>query len=179
MMMRRAFTMIGRDACRLGLALVSMTSLACARVDMVRLTTESFPAKHSVEEVEILTQKPTSPTIQLAELSMESTSVSFETMQEKILKKAATLGADAVVFSEPMTSVQRKVAYQPVYSPWSYYGPYYGPGAWGYGMGAYGWGYRGMYGPWGGAGYAGSTPVPYDVAVNRLKGTAIRYTNTR
>jgi hypothetical protein len=67
------------------------------------------------------------------------------------------------------------VVYQPVYSPWGYYAPYYyGPGPYGY-WGP--WGYR--YGPWGpGWGYQQYVPVPYFVRVTTLKGIAIRYSGS-
>jgi hypothetical protein len=107
----------------------------------------------------------------------------FDRMQQKILAKAAALGSDAVVFSKPESHVEHQVAYEPVYSPWGYYAPYYyGPGSWGYGGYGYGsWGYGGLYGPgpMGWSGYpGGSVAVPYDVTVNALKGTAIRYTSS-
>ena len=64
--------------------------------------------------------------------------------------------------------------------PPAYYGPYYGPWSWGYGGYGYG-GYGGLGGPWGGSwgwggGYMSSTAVPYDVTVNSLEGTAVKYT---
>jgi hypothetical protein len=101
-------------------------------------------------------------------------------MQHRILKKAAALGADAVVFAKPERHLEHHVTYEPAYSPWGHYGPYWGPGSWGYGGFGYGgWAYGGMGGPWGWGGYSGSTPVPYDVTVSSLKGTAIRYAEAR
>lgn len=157
--------------------LLCLTVSACANVDTLRLTTQTFPPKDSIGEVEVLEHEPSRPHIDVAELSMVDTSRAFDGMQKRILKKAASLGADAVVFHDRSSHVEHQVAYQPVYSPWGLYGPYYGPGAWGGG----GWGYGGLYGagPWGGGGgYGGSIPVQYDVTVRTLKGLAIRYTDS-
>ena len=47
----------------------------------------------------------------------------IDKLQRHLLNKAAELGADAVVFSTPITRTEQRVAYQPVYSPWGYYAP--------------------------------------------------------
>lgn len=157
--------------------LVSLPVMACASVDVVRLTSQTFPPKDSADQVEALDREPTRAHLRLAELRLADTGMGFDDMQRKILKKAATLGADAVVFSKPETEVKHQVAYEPTYSPWGYYGPYYGPGSWGYGGYGYG-GYGGLGGPWGwGGGYTGSMAMPYDVTVNSLTGTAVKYTD--
>lgn len=163
------------------LGLLSLAT-ACASVETIRLTNQVFPPKQSVNEVETLSHEPTRPHIPLAELRIADTWMGFDRMQQKILAKAAALGSDAVVFSKPESHVEHQVAYEPVYSPWGYYSPYYGPGSWGYGGPGYGgWGYGGLYGSgpmcWGGY-PVGSVAVPYDVTVNALKGTAIRYTSS-
>jgi hypothetical protein len=159
--------------------MISLTLTACASVDVVRLTNQTYPSKASAKEVEVLQTEPTRPHIRIAELSLSDSDTSFEKMQNKILKKAATLGADAVVFSHPVSYVKHQVAYEPNYSPWGYYGPYSGPGAWGYGgFGYSGWGYGGMSSPLGWGGYTTSTAVPYDVTVNSLTCTAFKYTNS-
>lgn len=109
--------------------------------------------------------------MRIAELS-ETSSSDVEKLQQYLLKKAAELGADAVVFSSPIIHTEQGVTYQPTYSPWGYYAPYYyGPGPYGY-WGP--WGYH--YGPWGpGWGYHQYVPVPYSVRVTTFKGIAIRY----
>lgn len=150
--------------------LLSLTHPSCSNVQVIRLTSESFPP-HSVSEVAILSQEPESPHVKIAELR-ETSSSTVQTLQQHILKKAAELGADAVVFFPSVTHVEHRVDYQPAYSPWGYYAPYYyGPGPYGY-WGP--WGYR--YGPWGpGWGYGSYMPVPYSVRVTTVKGTAIKY----
>jgi hypothetical protein len=154
----------------LTILLLGWIPIGCSHVNIVRLTSETFPPR-AVDEVEILSQEPTTEHLRIADLSETSTS-DVDTLQRHILKKAAELGAQAVIFSSPTTRIENRVAYQPVYSPWGYYAPYYyGPGPYGY------WGPWGnSYGPWGpGWGYRNYAPVPYSVRVTTLKGIAIRY----
>jgi hypothetical protein len=147
---------------------------ACTSVDTILLTSDTFPPKQSADEVAVLEQNPTRPYREIAELRIGDSSLSFGSLQHKILDKAASLGADAVVFAKPQTQTTHEVAYEPLYDPWGYYSPYYGT-PWGYGgVGGYGGPY-GSWGPWGG-GYSGSVAVPYDETMRMLKGTAIRYT---
>jgi hypothetical protein len=144
---------------------------ACTRVDTILLTSEKFPPKRSADEVAVLEQKPTRPHVELAELRIGDSWLSFGNLQRRILNRAAALGADAVVFTPPQTQTTHQVAYEPLYDPWGYNSPFYGS-PWGYG------GYGGPYGgwsPWWG-GYSGSVAVPYDETIRMLMGTAIRYT---
>ena len=155
--------------------LLSWMCIGCSNVTVLRLTSETFPPR-SVEEVTILSQEPTMEHIGIAELS-ESSSSRVDVLQRHILKEAAQLGADAVVFSAPQTRWEQRVDYQPVYSPWGFYAPYYSP--YYYGPGPYGYsrpfGYA--YGGWGPSwGYRQYAAVPYSVHVTTLKGVAIRYT---
>lgn len=145
---------------------------ACASVDTILLTSESFPPKGSAEEVAVLERTPTRPHRDLAELRIGDSWLSFGSLQHKILNRAAALGADAVVFAQPQTQTTHRVAYEPLYGPWGYGSPYYA-GPWGYGM--YG-GLYGGWGPWGGFS-SGSIAVPYDETVRILMGTAIRYSD--
>jgi len=151
--------------------LLSWTCIGCSNVQVIRLTSETFPSR-PVSDVAVLSHEPSTAHSQIAELSETSSSDDIEKLQQHLLKKAAELGADAVVFSTPITHTEQRVAYQPTYSPWGYYAPYYyGPGPYGY-WGP--WGYR--YGSWGpGWGYRQYVPVPYLVRVTTLKGMAIRY----
>ncbi len=158
-------------------AVLSVGFAACASVDTIRLTSETFPPKASVDEVEVLEHDPARPYIAIAELRVGDSWLSFGSLQRKILKRAAALGADAVVFSQPEVQVEHEVAYEPVYSPWGFYGPFNGPWAWGYGYG--GWGYGvGPY-PWTWGTSVGSVAVPYDEAFKMLAGTAIRYVGSQ
>jgi hypothetical protein len=146
------------------------TQTGCSHVQVLRLTSETFPSR-PVDDVAILSHEPNGSFMKIAELS-ESSSSNLHTLQQHLLKKAAELGADAVVFATPVTHSEQRTDYQPMYSPWGYYAPsYYGPGPYGY-WGP--WGYR--YGPWGpGWGYPQYAAVPYTVRVTTLKGTAIKY----
>jgi len=143
----------------------------CANVQVLRLTSETFPPRE-VQDVAILSQFPSQHHEKIAELSEASASDDVDKLQQHLLKKAAELGADAVVFSTPLTHTEQHVAYQPAYSPWGYYAPYYyGPGPYGY-WGP--WGYN--YGPWGPMwGYQQAIPVSYQVRITTVKGTAIHY----
>ena len=110
------------------LAIVGLYLLisACAQVDTILLTSETFPPKRSTDEVAVLAQKPTRPYLEIAELRIGDSALSFGSLQRKILSRAATLGADAVVFGKPQTQTTHEVAYEPAYNPWGYYSPYYG-----------------------------------------------------
>lgn len=152
------------------LAIVLLTQgSACVSVDVVRLTNARFAPKASGEDVEVLDQEPARPFVRLAELHMEDLSLSFARMQERLLTKAASLGADAVVFAKPVYHIEHQLAYVPAYDPWGYDSPFYGPGG----------GYGAWYGPsvWGG--YGGSMAVPYEFRVKALSGTAIRYRDSK
>ena len=151
--------------------LLSLIVAGCANVQVLRLTSETFPPRE-VEDVAILSHFPSIQHEKIAELSETSSSTNIDKLQRHLLKKAAELGADAVVFSTPITHTEQRVAYQPAYSPWGYYAPpYYGPGPYGY-WGP--WGYR--YGPWGPMwGYQQAVAVPYLVRTTTVKGTAIHY----
>ena len=151
--------------------LLGLIASGCSQVQVLRLTSETFPARE-VQDVAILSQLPSVPHEKIAELSETSSSESVSKLQRHLLDKAAELGADAVVFSTPITRTEQHMGYQSMYSPWGYYAPYYGPGPYGYGGP---WGYR--YGAWGPPmmGYHQTVPVPYQVRSTTVKGTAIRY----
>lgn len=154
----------------------------CSTVQVVRLSSQHFPPR-TISEVEILNKEPATDHLRLAELVASSSTSSLEDLQHDILKKAAKLGASAVVFSRPTRHTEQRIAQGPGYNPWGYYAPYYygsGPGGYfgyGYGYDGYGgWpyarlGYGSLYGPWG----AGWAYTPYNVQVWTLKGLAIQY----
>lgn len=152
------------------LALLLLTQVsACASVDMVRLTNATFSQKASGVDVEVLEQEPTRPHVRLAELHMDDPSLSFVRMQERLRTKAASLGADAVVFAKPERHIEHQIAHTPAYARWGYGSPFYGLR----------WGYGASYGPWAwGWLWGGSMAVPYDLEVKALSGTAIRYTGS-
>lgn len=126
------------------------------------LTSQTFPAKASWQEVEILIREPACAHIGIAQLSMEgSGSDSYPTEQVNILKKAASLGSDAVVFTKSEKYLAHGVSYQ---SPMMMGGPW--------GMGSYGYPGLGY-----GMGYGGGMAIPYDYTVTSLTGIAIRYSN--
>jgi hypothetical protein len=152
-----------------GAVLLCSVGMSCAPVQVLRLTSETF-APRPIQDVDILELAPPAAHLRLAELTTTSSTDSLETLQHAILKKAAKLGASAVIFSPPTLHTEQRLA-RTGYSPWGYYTPYYyGPGP----RGSFGFGYGGMYGPWG-PGWS-EMDVPYMVDVQTLKGVAIRYT---
>ncbi len=167
---------VWRDMVFMGLLGIGIFMTGCTSVNTLLLTSQTFPAKSSWQSVEILDREPSCAHISIAQLSIEgSESDSYATEQIDILKKAASLGSDAVVFTKPEKHVIHGISYQ---SPMMMGGPW--------GMGSYGypgWGYGGPYGPWGmgygmgGMGYAGGVALPYDYTITSLTGIAIRYTN--
>jgi len=70
----------------------------CASVDVLQLSSETFTPQTS--HVEILERAPTRPYVQIAVLTVNSWWFSENSRREKIVEKAATLGADAVVFGD-------------------------------------------------------------------------------
>jgi hypothetical protein len=71
----------------------------CASVNVLMLSSETFTPQTS--PVEILDRAPTRPYVQIAVLTVDSRLLSEDSKRQKILEKAATLGADAVVFGDP------------------------------------------------------------------------------
>jgi len=88
----------------------------CAQVQVLRLTSETFPPRE-VQDVAILSQFPSDRHEKIAELSETSSSENLSKLQRHLLDKAAELGADAVVFSTPITRTEQRMAYESVYSP--------------------------------------------------------------
>jgi len=145
--------------------LISLTGIGfimagCTSVDTIRLTSQTFPSKNSIQEVEVMALEPQCAHIALAQLSVQDSVQSYEYEEGAILKKAADLGADAVVLHR---GTKRSVSTE------------------GYGGFAYNYSYPGWgYGSYGGVGYEyyGSTmgtPMTYDTTVRSLTGIAIRY----
>jgi len=158
--------------------IISLTGIwfiigGCTSVDTIRLTSQTFPPKHSIQEVEVLAENPKRAHVALAQLSVQDEAISYEKEEAAILKKAAELGADAVVLHR---GTKRTVA-TPAYGGYAYnysypgwgYGPYGMGGYGGYGMGGFGMGgyYYSSYGM--------GTPMMYDTTVRSLTGVAIRY----
>ena len=150
--------------------LISLTGIwfiigGCTSVDTVRFTSQTFPPKDSIQELEVLSRTPKRAHVRIAQLSVEDAALGYEKEQTAILKKAAKLGADAVVFRR---GTKRTVA-TPAYGGYAY--NYASPG-WGYGsygMGGYGAG--GYYY----SGYGMGRPMMYDTTVRSLTGIAIHY----
>jgi hypothetical protein len=98
---------------RLALAQVvlSVGVAACASVETVRFTGEQYPAK-SPGDVQALSDAPNRPYRAMAELRLSETDAA--SLRQKIVEKAAGLGADAVIFAKPETHKERRLLYGPV-----------------------------------------------------------------
>ena len=138
------------------LLVLTVTSSAYGKMDIVKFTSETYPKNKDVSSVEILEKAPDRPYIKLAQLTMGNSKKSGATLQTKIREQAAKMGAHAVVFGDPVMSFSGGTQYAPVIRPWGYYSPYYG-------------GYGGA--------YVSARPVPYKVRRNTLTGVAIRYSD--
>src|SRR5215813_15126443 len=79
--------------------LLAVNVAGCASVDVLTLSDQTFPPR--TNHIDALEDYPHRPFIQIAELSTDSVWLSFASKRQKILEKAATLGADAVVFQAP------------------------------------------------------------------------------
>lgn len=141
------------------LLILAVTSAAYGKMDIVKFTSETYPKNKDVSSVEILEKAPDRPYIKLAQITIGNSKKSGATLQTKIREQAAKMGAQAVVFGDPVMSFSGGTQYAPVYRPWGFYSPYYG-------------------GYYGGA-YMSARPVPYKVRRNTLTGVAIRYTDTK
>ncbi len=144
----------------------------CTSVDTIRFTSQTFPPKKSDLDVEVMALEPKCAHIAIAQLSVMNSAVSYENEEGAILKKAADLGADAVVLHR---GTKRTVA-TPAYGGYAYNYSYPGWGYGSYGMGGYG-GYGMGYtvGGFGYSPYGMGTPMMYDTTVRSLSGIAIRY----
>ena len=78
--------------------LLSVILPGCASVDVLMLSSETFTPQ--TRQVEILERAPTRPYVKIAVLAVGSWWLSEDEKREKILEKASTLGADAVVFGD-------------------------------------------------------------------------------
>ena len=158
--------------------LISLTGIwfimgGCTSVDVIQFTSQTFPPKNSALEVDVMALEPKCPHIALAQLSVQDSAVSYADEEGAILKKAADLGADAVVLHQGT----KRIATTPAYGGYAYNYSYPGWGYASYGMGGYagGGGYSVggfMYSP-----YGMGTPMMYDTTVRSLTGIAIRYTD--
>jgi hypothetical protein len=142
---------------------IVFSSCTTVTIDTIRLTMDNFPSKEP-SQVSVLTRIPSQGYEEIADLTARGDSAGFEDLREKIVGRAAELGADAVVLSNFAEYTKEGVAHTPAYSPWGYQNPY-GPDPWGYNdVGYGGFGY-------GGYGYVAQA---YEVRIHSLKGTAIR-----
>jgi hypothetical protein len=133
------------------------------------LTHESYPPHGSGAPVQWLDAEPDSPYVKLARIIATSQSADEDRLREKILARADTLGADAVVGGK--FDILESMGVSPLYE--STLGP--AVGSFSPYTGGWGWWNPFYYDPWsfvqGAADQIGQTEY--------LSGTAIRYVNEK
>lgn len=92
---------------------------ACVSIRVEPLTGEVYPPNKSPEQVQWLESEPAIPHVKLARIVATSQSADEDKMRERILARAATLGADAVVMgkSDVLESVGTGTAPQSTMGP--------------------------------------------------------------
>ena len=84
-----------------GVMLFGLLELAaCVSVRVEPLTGEVYPPNRGPKQVQWLESEPDSPHVKLARIIATSQSADEDELREKILARAATLGADAVVIGK-------------------------------------------------------------------------------
>lgn len=73
---------------------------ACVSVRVEPLTHEVYPPKKSSQSLQWLESEPDVPHVKLARIIATSQSADEDALREKILARAATLGADAVIMGK-------------------------------------------------------------------------------
>ncbi len=83
---------------------VIIAALGCASANVMRLDNTVRPAT-SPDSIALLLEEPNRPytAIALIEVSDESWGLSLETLRDKLLDEAATLGAHAVILTQKST----------------------------------------------------------------------------
>ena len=80
--------------------LLSVIISACAGMEIIPLTSETFPPKSSMGDVKILSEEPDRQYKKLAEITIADSKKKGWKLQHMILQKAAEMGADVVVFAD-------------------------------------------------------------------------------
>jgi hypothetical protein len=138
--------------------------VACVSTRIEYFTDQPYPAREKDTTVEWLLAEPGQPHIELARISVSSAMYSSETLRGKILERASSIGADAVV-EEGAVAVYAMMA-----SPY-YEATLLGPKGAAFGLYGYGW-----FTP-----YSSNPFLPTQGAVDQpraekhLSGVAIRY----
>lgn len=114
------------------LFLLSLLLLGCAATRIEYFTDETYPPRKTVDQIEVLRHQPAQPHIEVARITVSSTNLCWDTLRNKLLDRAQSLGADAVVSEAPMTRISN------VGSP--YYEPgLLGPAGAAFDLYGYGW----------------------------------------
>lgn len=156
------------SAAHCGLVLcASLVLIGCVSVHVESLTHESYAPRAGDSPVQWLDAEPDAPFIKLAHIVATSDSVGEDWLREKILARAAPLGADAVVMGK--FDIFESMGPSPLYeSTIGWAGDSGNPYA-----GGWGWGSPFYYDPWT---FVQSASDQVD-RTEYLSGTAIRYVN--
>lgn len=105
---------------------------ACAGVRVEYFTEDTYQPRRAMDQIEVLEQEPHDPHIELARITVTSANLGEESLRRRLLDKASSLGADAIVNETPATRISN------VGSP--YYEPgLLGPAGAAFGLYGYGW----------------------------------------
>lgn len=115
----------------IGLSVTAIMS-GCVGTRTEYFTDDTYPAKDRAEAVEWLVEAPTLPYLELARITVRSTSVGEQTLRHSLMDRARRLGADAVTSEMPVVVASA--------GPTPYYEPgILGPSGVAFGLYGYGW----------------------------------------
>lgn len=116
----------------LGTLCLAMLLMGCVSTRVEYFVDPPYPAQESGSPIEWLSTEPEQPHIELARITAGSANVGEDTLRKKILERARSLGADAVV-AEGTADVASLV------NPPFYERSLFGPMGAGFGLYGYGW----------------------------------------
>lgn len=126
----------GRSAARGGRCVVILTmsalTIGCAGIRVEYLADETYQPRRAIHEIEWLTQEPAQPHVEVARITVRSASLGEDGLRRRLLDRAYSLGADAVVTEAPVEVISM------VGSPYYEQG-LLGPAGAAFGLYGYGW----------------------------------------
>lgn len=130
----------GRSAVRVILQVVrcpvflamSVLLIGCADIRVEYLTDETYQPRRTTNDIEWLIQEPAQPHVEVARITVRSTSLGEDGLRRRLLDRAYSLGADALVTEAPFDVISL------VGSPY-YEKGLLGPAGAAFGLYGYGW----------------------------------------
>jgi hypothetical protein len=111
---------------------MSVLMVGCAGIRVEYLTDETYQPRRAMNEVAWLTQEPARPHVEIARITVSSTSLGEDSLRRSLLNRAYSLGADALVTEAPFDVIS------PTDSPYYDHG-LLGPAGAAFGLYGYGW----------------------------------------